>query len=441
MSRPWFRWCGSSNHNAVPARILIIGGGISGLSTAWSLRKAGIASTIIEQSDRLGGVIRTDTIEGCIAEAGPDSFISVKPAARELCEELGLGGDLIGSNDARRATFIWRDGRMIRMPDGMTMMVPGRLGPMIRTNLLSWPGKIRAGFDLFRRPTGVERDRSVSDFVKHHYGSEVLDYIAEPMLAGVYGGDPAAMSIGAVLPMFLKWEAKYGSLTRAARAEIRGGTGPLFTTLRGGLQTMVDSLVAKLKPDVIRGKVDRIEKGWRVRVNGDWIPGDHIVVACRADNVLPDLFPDIPYNSASVIAIGYRRADIGALLPGFGFLVPRVERNTVSAGTIVNHKFEGRTPEDKVLFRLFTTGGKADWRQEMKEKLGINAEPLFVKETVWPRSMPQYNMGHQEKVKIIEEMLADLPGLHVVGNAYYGIGIPDCIRMGRQVAARIASRP
>jgi oxygen-dependent protoporphyrinogen oxidase len=182
-----------------------------------------------------------------------------------------------------------------------------------------------------------------------------------------------------------------------------------------------------------------VEKGWRVHVNGEWLHAEHLVVACRAANVLPDLFPPIPYNSAAVIAIGYRRSDIANPLPGFGFLVPKVERKSVSAGTWVNNKFDGRAPKDKILIRLFTTGGGADWRAEVREKLGITAEPLFVRESVWPNSMPQYNVGHQERVRIIEEMLEDFPGLHLVGNAYYGIGIPDCIRMGKQAAERIAA--
>ncbi len=421
-------------------RILIIGGGISGLSTAWYLAKAGIRATIVEQDQRLGGVIRTDRIDGVIAEAGPDSFVSVKPAAKELAIELGLGDELIGSNDHKRATWIWRNGRLVKMPDGMTMMVPGKFMPMVTTPLLSWPGKIRAGFDLFRRPTGVEKDRSVADFVREHYGDEVLDYIAEPMLAGVYGGDPKDMSIGAVMPMFLKWEAKYGSLTKAARAEVKGGKGPLFTTLKSGVGTLVDRLVEQLRPDVIRGKVERVEKGWRVRVDGNWIDADQVVIACRAQSVLPDLFPAIKYNSASVIAIGYRRADIGRPdFEGFGFLVPKIERKAVSAGTWVNNKFDHRAPEDKVLIRLFTTGEKADWRAEVAEKLGIRAEPLFVKESHWPLAMPQYNVGHDVIVKTINAMVADLPGLHVVGNAYTGIGIPDCIRMGKAAAEKIAA--
>jgi oxygen-dependent protoporphyrinogen oxidase len=421
----------------VSARILIAGGGISGLSTAYYLRKLGIRSTIIEPAGRLGGVIRTDVIEDCIAEAGPDSFLTAKPDARELAVELGLGDQLTGSNDSKRSTFIWRKGRLIRMPDGMTMMVPGKLLPMLRTPLLSWPGKIRAGFELFRRPAGVRRDRSVADFVRDHYGGEILDYVAEPMLAGVYGGNPAEMSIGAVMPLFLDWEARYGSLTRAARAEVRNAGSSLFTTFRNGMQTLVDRLQEELKPDVIRGAVERIEKGWRVRVNGDWTEADQLVVACRAANVLPNLFPEIPYNSARVIAIGYRKQDVPQF-GGFGFLVPGVERKAVSACTWVNNKFDGRTPEDKILIRLFTSGAQADWRSEVKEKLGITAEPLFVRESVWLNSMPQYNVGHHEKLQIIEAMLKDLPGLHLAGNAYSGIGIPDCIRLGKQVAERIA---
>ena len=422
----------------MPERVLIIGGGISGLSTAWYLRKSGIASTIIERQDRLGGVIRTDRLEGCIAEAGPDSFISAKPAARELATELGLAGELIGSNDHTRATFIWRNRQMVKMPEGMSMMVPGKFMPMVTTSLLTWPGKIRAAKDLFRKPTGEKRDRSVAEFVMDHYGKEVLDYIAEPMLAGVYGGDPGEMSIGSVMPMFLDWEARYGSLTKALRAEVKGGKGPLFTTLRGGMQTLVDTLVDQLKPDVVRGDVEKIEKGWRVRVSGEWMEADHVVVACRAENVLPGLFPPIRYNSSTVIAICYRKSDVRHPLVGHGFLVPAVERKSVSAGTWVNNKFDGRVPEDKILIRLFTTGSKADWRAEVREKIGIAAEPIFVRETSWPLSMPQFNVGHADKVKMIETMLNDFPGLHLAGNAYYGIGIPDCIRMGRHAAERIA---
>jgi oxygen-dependent protoporphyrinogen oxidase len=419
-------------------RVVIVGGGISGLSAAYYLSKAGIRPTIVEVRDRLGGVILTEYIEGCTVEAGPDSFLTSKTAARELIEEIGLGDQLIGSNDHVRATFIWRGGRLIKLPDGMTMMVPGRIGPIVKTPLLSWPGKLRAGIDLLKRPTRIMRDRSLSEFINEHYGREVFDYIAEPMLAGIYGGDPARMSVLSVVPTFAEWEAKYGSLTRGALKEVKRGNAPLFTTLKSGLQVLVDELVRIVRPDVIRGRVERIEKGWRVRVNGDWLECDHLVVACRAASVLPNLFPEIPYNPATVIAVGYRRSDIPHELKGFGFLVPRIERTALSACTIVNNKFSFRTPEDKILLRCFTAGATADVQSELRQKLGIKAEPLFTRVYEWPNSMPQPNVGHSQNVKLIEDMLKDFPGLHLAGNAYYGIGIPDCIRMGRQVAETVA---
>lgn len=421
------------------SRVVIVGGGISGLSTAWYLHKHGIPATIIERENRLGGLIQTEHIDGCVAEAGPDSFLTSKPAAVNLCKELGLGDDLIGSNDHQRATFIWRGGRMVRMPDGMTMMVPGKIGPVLKSDLLSWPGKIRAGFDLLRRPTGVERDVSVSQFVREHYGQEVLEYVAEPMLAGVYGGDPSAMSALSVVPKFVQWEAKYGSLTRATRRESKESSGPLFTTLKNGLQSMVDALARQLRPTVITGGVEAVEKGWKVRVNGGWIEADHLVIACRPSAVLPNLFPEIHYNSARVTCVAYRRSDVPRELPGFGFLVPKVERKSLSAGTWVSHKFNHRVPEDKVLLRLFTTGGKADIAAEVREKLGITADPLFVREHVWLQAMPQYNVGHTQIVQLIEDMVKDLAGLHLVGNSYRGVGIPDCVSMGKKTAEEIAA--
>jgi oxygen-dependent protoporphyrinogen oxidase len=318
------------------------------------------------------------------------------------------------------------------------MMVPARFGPLIRTPLLSWPAKIRASFDLFRRPTRIERDRSLAEFVTDHYGREVLDYIAEPLLAGVYGGDTRQMSVASVVPKLLSWEAKYGSLTRGARAQ-KKDQGPLFTTLKGGMQTLIDELIRRVQPKIIHGAVEKIEKGWRVRVNGEWINADHVVVACRAAGVLPDLFPPIPYTSARVIALGYRKADLNVAFDGFGLLVPRVERRDISAVTWVPNKFNHRVPDDRILLRCFTAGGNADVRNELREKLGISAEPLFIREADWPQSMPQYEVGHTMKVKIIQEMLRDLPGLHVVGNAYHGVGIPDCIKMARQLAERISS--
>ena len=420
-------------------RVLILGGGVSGLSTAYFLAQSGIPSTIIEPEPRLGGVMQTEQIEGCTVELGPDSFLTAKPAARQLCEMLGLSSDLIGSNDAGRATFIWKGGKLVRMPEGFTMMVPGKVGPVLRSNLLSWPGKLRAGMDLFRLPTKERRDRSISEFVLDHYGQEVLDYIAEPLLAGVYGGDPAELSALSTTPKFVDWEARYGSLTRAARKEVKPSATPIFTTLKGGLGSLIAALESAAKPRIIRGRAEAVEQGWRVRVDGDWLEADDVVLACRASSVLPNLFPEIQYNSATVVAIGYRRSDVKHELPGFGFLVPSIERKSMSACTWVGRKFGYRVPNDKVLLRCFLSSQHADPLPEVQEKLGINAEPLFLRRAHWPQSMPQYKVGHTALMKLTDEMLSDFPGLHLAGNAYHGIGIPDCVRLSKQVAERIAA--
>ena len=224
-------------------KALIIGGGISGLSAAYYLSKAGIRATILEKSPRVGGVIRTTVQQGCVLEAGPDSFIAQKPWAMDLIRELGLADEVIGSNDHLRVTYILKHGRLVPLPDGLMMMVPTKIMPLIGTRLLSWGTKIRMGLEFLRRPKGPQPDRSVYDFLLDHYGQESIDYLAEPLLAGVYGGDPRQMSVNSVLARFVEIESKYGSLTRGVLAMPRPkGSGSLFRTLKGGLQQLVDAL-------------------------------------------------------------------------------------------------------------------------------------------------------------------------------------------------------
>src|SRR5579859_4581435 len=223
--------------------VAIVGGGISGLSAAYYLSKAGISPTLIEARPRLGGVIQTEEIQGCVIEAGPDSFISVKPWAMDLIRELGMEGDVIGSNDQERVTYILRNGRLVALPDGVQMLVPTRILPMAISPLVSWPTKFRMALEYFRRPQAAPaHDRSVAEFVAEHYGQEAVDYLAEPLLAGIYGGDPAELSVASVLPRFVELERKYGSLTRgvlAERSKASGPRPPLFRTLRDGLGSMV----------------------------------------------------------------------------------------------------------------------------------------------------------------------------------------------------------
>lgn len=456
------------------SRVVIIGGGISGLSSAYYLSKRGIPSTIVEKRPRLGGVIETAHIEGCTVEAGPDSYLGAKPAATELIKDVGLGDRLIGSNDRQRVTCVVRHGRLVPLPDGLMMMVPAKIAPLIATGLLGWETKLRMGLEYMRRPSNQPvRDRSVSEFITDHFGTESLEYLAEPLLSGVYGGDPARLSATSVLTRFVELEAKYGSLTRGvvaerARAAANGPIAPagsLFRTLKGGLSELIGRLetVSRSNVEVVHAPAETIEQvgaGYCVRVAGDWLQSAHVVLACPAYEaadliraVEPDLarlLDQIEYSSSLTLSLGYRRPEVGKL-PGFGFLVPKRERRRLVACTVVQNKFSYRVPDDKAVLRCFF-GGAGDEavlsesdesiiaaaKQELLRIAGISAEPVFHTIARWPRSMAQYTVGHRDRVKQIEARLASRPGLHLAGNAYYGIGIPDCVKTGRDAALRIA---
>ncbi len=444
-------------------RVAIIGGGISGLSTAYYLRKRGIPSTIFESRPRLGGVIRTEQVEGCTIEGGPDSFLSAKPAALELIRELGLEADVIGSNDHLRVTYIRKRGRLIPLPDGLMMMAPTKLMPMVTTPLLSWGTKIRMGMELLRKPKTRPGDVSVAEFIEEHYGAEAVDYLAEPLLSGIYGGDPNELSAASVLTRFVTLSEKYGSLTRGvlaerAKARSNGKSAPLFRTLKGGLGELVDALTPGVEARYCR--VDSLERslaGFRLHAGGDAIDAECVVLASEAHSAAPlvrgldgrvaDLLETVPYTSSTTVALGFRAADLQARPEGFGFLVPKKERNRIVACTWVGTKFPFRAPEDKVVARCFLSGADSPEDEatravtaELAEITGIRAQPIFTRVFRWPRAMAQYPVGHSARVEEIEARVAAIPGLHLAGNAYHGIGIPDCIRMGRRAAERIAAR-
>ncbi len=446
--------------------VAIVGGGISGLSTAYYLSKAGISSTVIEARPRLGGVIQTEQICNCIVEGGPDSFISVKPWAMDLIRELGLESEVIGSNDHERVTYIRRHGRLVPLPDGVQMLVPTKIMPMVTTTLVGWPTKVRMGLEYFRRKNAAPKgDRSVADFVADHYGREAVDYLAEPLLAGIYGGDPAELSVASVLPRFVELEKWYGSLTRgmlAERPKTKGPRAPLFRTLRGGLESLVHAVWrATAGATVVHGSVnamERVREGFRLQVAGDWLSADQVVLACEAhqaarlmptvDARASQLLGAIGYSSSVTVALGFERSDVRDQIRGFGFLVPKRERKRLLACTWVGNKFPHRVPETMAVLRCFA-GGDATLaetddailsliREEVREIAGVKAEPLFSRVFRWPRSMAQYTVGHAERVTELESRMAALPGLHLAGNAYHGIGVPDCVRMGKQAAERIA---
>ena len=445
--------------------VAIVGGGISGLSTAYYLSKAGISSTLIEARPRLGGVIRTEHIQDCVVEAGPDSFISVKPWAMDLIRELGMENEVIGSNDQERVTYIRRRGRLVPLPDGVQMLVPTKILPMVASPLVSWPTKIRMGLEYFRRPTAeAPGDRSVAEFVEEHYGQEAVDYLAEPLLAGIYGGDPAELSVTSVLPRFVELENRYGSLTRgvlAERPKADGPRPPLFRTLRQGLGSLVEAIwKAAGQTTVVHGTVNAMERmrgGFRLRIAGEWLSSEHVVLACEAhqaarlmqavDGRAAELLASIGYNSSITVALGFERDAVREQMSGFGFLVPKRERRKLLACTWVGNKFPHRVPETLAVLRCFAGGDAAmaesddalvfAMRQEAREIAGVKAEPVFSSVFRWPQSMAQYTVGHAGRIAELETRIASLPGLHLAGNAYYGIGVPDCVRMGRQAAERI----
>lgn len=445
--------------------IAIVGGGISGLSAAYYLARANVPCTLIERRPRLGGVIRTDRVDGFLVEGGPDSFLASKPAALDLIRELGLESEVIGSNDRLRKTFIRRRGRMVPMPDGMQFLAPTRLAPILTTPLLGWGTKARMALEWFRKPRPAPAgDRSVAQFVADHYGPEAVEYLAEPLLAGVYGGTPEDLSVESVLPRLVGIEAKYGSLGRgilAERAAARsaGPPPPVFLTLKNGLGSLIDALGRAIagKVRVIHGEAEAAEpceSGYRLRVQGEWMGFESLGLAGEAhssaklaasiDPALAEQLAGIRYQSSTVVALGFESASFPRPLEGFGFLVPRRERRRVVACTFMGTKFDFRVPPGRLLLRCFVSGVQKDDAtlvalvlEELKDMLGLAGEPVFSRVYAWPEAMAQYNAGHRRRVEAIENRLGQRPRLHLAGNAFDGIGIPDCIRSGKRLAGSI----
>jgi oxygen-dependent protoporphyrinogen oxidase len=472
-------------------RIAIVGGGIAGLAAAYELEKARTTGaqvdyTLYEEKPRLGGSLASEIVNGAVLERGPDSFLTEKPAAAELCRELGLGGELLPSNDAARKTYIVVRNRLVALPDGLMFLVPTKLIPTALTRLFGLRTKMRMGLELLHasRPSGG--DESVAALVRRHFGQEAVDRLADPLLSGIYGGDAEQLSAQTVLPRLVEMETKYGSLTRGMlaahkrmRAMAKNSTGPkreappIFTALRGGMSQLVDALVARIDPASLRTgtPVTAIRKtaggGWSVEAGGTPETFDALIMAAPAwaaanllapvDTALGGELGGIPYSSSITLNLIYDEAKIGRLPEGFGFLVPAVEGRAMLACTFVHRKFLGRTPPGKAVFRAFLGGmnreamlGESDEalvatvRREMAAILGAktfsaDVEPEHAQVSRWRRAMAQYTVGHKGRMQRIAARVAELPGLRLVGNAYDGIGVPDCVRLGRQAARELAA--
>jgi oxygen-dependent protoporphyrinogen oxidase len=454
-------------------RIAIIGGGISGLSAAFRLEQkraqgAGVEYVVFESGARFGGVIRTEQVDDCLVEAGPDSFLTEKVWATDLCRELGLGDQLIGSNDAERKTYILVNGRLIPLPDGLMFMVPTNLWSAFSSPLFSWSTKIRMIQEWFYPPAHSTDDITVAEFVCRHYGREMVDRVADPLLAGVYGGSADELSLRSVLPRFAEMEAKYGSVGRgmAATARLRPNSSkPLFTCLKNGMQQLTDALGARIPESAWRLNmpIDSVapESGkWLVVCHGRTEEFEGVVIsapACvagklieRANAGLAHELTSIPYSSSITATFGYDESVRAALPAGFGLLVPRTESARMIAATFVHNKFPGRTPSNKALLRCFLGGTRDEdildrsdneieriMLQDLATILGVHGEPVFCRIYKWQQAMAQYTVGHSARIERIRAAVKGLKGLALAGNAYGGIGVPDCVRSGSEAAVKV----
>jgi protoporphyrinogen/coproporphyrinogen III oxidase len=458
-------------------RIAIIGGGISGLSAAYTLeekRQSGtpVQYALYEASPRLGGVLVTDHVDGCILEAGPDSFLTEKPWAADLCRKIGLGDQLIGSNDADRKTYILTKGKLVVLPDGLMFMVPTKIIPTVLSPLFSVRTKLRMAAEWFHPPRKADEDETVGEMVQRHYGAEMVDLLADPLLSGVYGGEASQLSVRAVLPRFADMEAKHGSLGRAmlsARVKMakaaKAPAKPLFSSLKEGMQQMVDALVARLDAPSLNTSapvqsVIRQDNGWTVSAGYQTDHFDAVIIATptpaaavvleAVDGNLSRELSQINYSSSVTVTLGYDEKVRRSLPPGFGFLVPRTEGRRMLAATFVHNKFPHRAPDNRALVRCFLGGARDEQilqsseeeilkivRAELSQIIGLKAEPLFARVYKWKGAMAQYSVGHLERLQRIETFRQSLPGLALAGNGYSGIGVPDCVRSGAEAAGKI----
>jgi oxygen-dependent protoporphyrinogen oxidase len=462
------------------SRVVIIGGGIAGLAAAYRLvqKMPGLAITLIESHSRLGGKIVTERVDGFVLEGGPDTFLSYKPRGLGLCRELGLEDRLHGTNEKIRRTYVMRDDRLYDLPEGLTGLIPSRFGPMARSALISPIGKLRMGLDYVIPPRSADGDESIADFVKRRLGREVYDHLIEPLLSGIYAGDGEQLSLAATFPQLRQTELANGGLIKGMLAAKRaaqqkapvpkpnGKSWSAFLTPTTGLAEIVETLEQRLGGVDVRlgSPVTRVEAalpGYRVVLkNGESLAANAIIFATPAfitadlisnlDSQISTALRAIPYVSTATVSVAYSFADIPRSLDGYGYIIPRAENRPILACTWTSTKFPHRAPEGFGLIRAFI--GRAGQegaldvddddllklvRDELRRALGITTPPVLHRIFRWPKAMPQYTLGHLDRLDVIEQRLAAHPGLFVAGNAYRGIGIPDCIASGEAAAQAI----
>lgn len=474
---------------ASPRHVVIVGGGITGLSTAWYLsqqaRTAAVDLHIIvlEASERWGGKIQTDQIEGYgntpfIIEAGPDSFLTQKPWALELARELGLEQRLLDTNDHMRKVFVLKHGKLIPLPDGVQLIVPTRLMPFVRSPLLSLFAKLRMGLDVLIPATRDSEDETIAEFIRRRLGSEALDRIAEPLMSGIYNAEAEKQSLLATFPRFRALEQEHGSLIRGMLAARKAQPGlnsaavkkpAMFVSLISGTQELVTALVDCLDRSsgvrLISGaRTEAIESrgnNYRITAGDEVYTADSVILTTpsyTAAHLLQPIAAEaasalsrIRYVSTGTLSLAYKRDEITHPLNGFGLVIPRSENRAINAITWTSTKFDHRVPDGYALLRVFFGGSRhpeimdksdeelsAIARAELADLMGITAAPVFERICRWHDANPQYDRGHLSLIDTIEGALP--AGLYVTGSPYRGIGIPDCVHQAQQTAKKVITQ-
>ncbi len=464
--------------------VVVVGGGIAGLSAAYHLVKQAnesskqLSVTVLETGNRWGGKIVTDRVDGFVIEGGPDTFVRTKAAGVTLCRELGLEDRLHGTNPKFKTTYVLNSGRLKSLPEGLMMMVPTQFGPMVKTSLLTLPEKARMGLDFFIPAKPLNGDESLGEFVSRRLGRAAYEKLIEPLMSGIYAGDGDLLSLQSTFPYLRDLELKHGGLVKGAlvvrQQRKQSNTSQssqkgIFLTPETGLAEIVEALLRYLEANhvhlvlntqVKRVYIDQASHYCLETDKDDTYIAQGVILATPAfgaAEILSDLSPDlvkelndIPYVSTATISLAYRLRDLPRRLDGYGYVIPRREGRQALACTWTSTKFPHRAPEGYALLRAFVgRAGQEDmlsWnkddllsvaKEEIFQTLGIQAEPVIERVYTWEKAMPQYNLGHPERLTRIKGLVNFFPGMALAGNGYAGIGIPDCIQSGRQAAEQV----
>ena len=464
------------SENSVRKRAIVIGGGITGLAACYRLQREAaqrdipLDVTLLEASGRVGGVIQTEHRDGFLIEHGPDAFISTKPPAKALCEELGIADQLIGTNPKVRRSFVIRNGILHPVPEGFYMMAPGSFKPFLKTPLFSWHGKLRMVLDLVIPRRERDTDEAVAHFVRRRLGTEAFTRMAQPMIGGIYTSDAENLSLKATFPRFLEMEKTHGSIIKALRAQkkqaaqtSRDTSGPrysLFLSFKSGMQTLINRLTEAVSGSIrLNAKVEHVQQtpddnGWIVSLaNGETLNSELLCIALptpqtgvlvqNVSKPLATKLNTIPYASSATVNLAFHRSDVTHPLDGMGFVVPATENLSLIGCSFSSVKFESRAPDEHVLLRAFVgepTSKKSEaelielCQADLTPLLGFKNAPRFAIVSKHSQAMAQYQVGHQDVVGDIDRFVGELQGFALAGNGYDGVGIPDCIRSGEAAA-------